>query len=91
MTNKNIQKLEIDGIEIPRINNIDKESNYLLKRLVYLKNIGVVDTNINMFLAIITGNNLMLNDALENGANPNMTDSHLLFQYANLLRGFVDR
>lgn len=64
-------------------------SQELLKlKLQYLKDSGVVDPNIDLFLAVINNDTELLKIALEQGGDPNITDNDLLKKYEVQLRDF---
>lgn len=56
---------------------IEKGQKEFLGKLRYLKNMGIGDPEIDMFIAVIQGDEVLLTSALERGANPNITDAEL--------------
>ncbi|MEO0400583.1 MAG: hypothetical protein AAF224_14320 [Pseudomonadota bacterium] len=63
-------------------------SELVFKKFQYLKQLGVEDPNIDMFLAVEGNDTTLLQNALNNGADPSITDSAVLNKYDDKLRNF---
>jgi hypothetical protein len=66
--------------------SMDPEMTY--RKFVHLKNKGVKDRNIDMFLAVLHPDINALQAALETGADPSMTDTQLFEKYRDELNDF---
>lgn len=82
-----------DAAEIAREKDESGGSNETLNRqeilkecLEMLKNKGVEDSNVDLFLAIFNNDPAGLEAALKDGADPNMTDRKLLLKYKSFLK-----
>jgi hypothetical protein len=75
-------------VESQKERQIENSSENLLAKLTFLKNKGINDPNIDMFIATITGEISILEKALEAGADPHITDAALLRKYENELEDF---
>ena len=64
----------------------EKRIELFSKILKYLKEKGIDDPNIDMFLAVEKGDTAALHKAVENGADVNITDSELIQKYQDYLR-----
>ncbi len=67
---------------------IEKGREEFLGKLRYLKNMGINDPEIDMFIAVMQGDEVLLTSALERGANPNITDAELIERYEKQLSDF---
>jgi len=77
-------------VESQRERQKENNVNRFVKKLIYLKNIGIDDPNIDMFLATITGEESQLKKALEAGADPHTTDRALLKKYEKELKNYTE-
>lgn len=75
-------------VEAARKRTIEGNSDIFLSKLKYLKELGIDDPNIDMFLAVISDNVSALESALKAGADPSTTDTALLNKYEDELRNF---
>jgi hypothetical protein len=75
-------------IERARNRSIEFSPENFLKKLNYLKNIGIEDPNVDMFIAVLEGNVPKLEAALASGADTSTTDSALAKKYANELKNY---
>ncbi len=58
------------------------------RKLKHLKNKGIIDPNIDLFLAVSLKDTELVKNALEKGADPTMTDTQLINQYKKELSDF---
>ncbi|WP_439608017.1 hypothetical protein [Hydrogenophaga sp.] len=66
---------------------IDSASAALLAQLRYLLSQGVSDPDVDLFVAVLTGNEAGVKKALDQGANVNVTDTQLVQRHRETLRG----
>lgn len=69
----------------------DKERNALvISKLQFLKTQGVDDPNVDLFLAVHAGDTVKLKNALDRGADPNITDTAVLEKHKAILANFKE-
>ena len=64
----------------------NKRDELFERILRYLKEIGIDDPNIDLFLSVIEDDVDKARKALDNGANPNVTDYQIINRYQDYLR-----
>lgn len=66
----------------------DPKDSSFEHKILFLKRKGVMDPNIDLFLGILVNNEDLVKSALDNGADPAMTDEQLIEKYKDELKGF---
>jgi len=77
-------------VESQREKQKENSGDRFVAKLKYLKNTGVDDPNIDMFLATISGDVSQLEKALKAGADPHTTDEALLKKYEKELKSYTE-
>jgi hypothetical protein len=60
------------------------------RKLLYLKQRGIQDPNIDLFLSVLDSDVNLVKAALDAGADPSVTDSEVVARYSDELRDFQD-
>jgi hypothetical protein len=71
---------------------IDSEARdkIFVRKLKHLKGKGIEDPNIDLFLAVLGRDSKEVQDALERGADPSITDGEILSKYKSYLGDFKE-
>lgn len=71
-----------------RRQNVDSEHNSFERKILFLKEKGITDPNIDLFLGILENKEDLVKSALDNGADPSLTDAQLIEKYKDELKEF---
>ncbi len=67
-----------------------KDPDLLKRKLLFLKDRGVNDPDVDLFLGVIEDRTSDVKSALDRGANPKVKDTELLLRHSDILREFSD-